>query len=78
MLDDVDVLCETRKPYGHWRRPLDTGTIGRQVAEVLEAEGWDADPVAVQQRILSQKALHAATTALRLYLGDHGRGPFDL
>ena len=77
LLDDVEVLCEARKPYGHWRRPMDPGTIGRQVAEALRHEGWDADPEPIQARILSQEALRAARTALRLYYGDFGRGPFD-
>jgi len=35
-------------------------------------------PAEVRQRILSAEALRAATTALRLYLGNHPRGPFDV
>jgi hypothetical protein len=34
--DEVAVLCEARKPYGHFRRPVDAGTIGRDVAEALK------------------------------------------
>lgn len=52
LLDDVEVLCEARKPYGHWRRPLDPGTLGRQVADVLRQEGWDVDPDAIRAQIL--------------------------
>lgn len=77
LLNDVDVLCEARKPYGHFRRPFDAGTIGRQVADALVEEGWEADPTAVRQRILSQEALRAARTTLRLYFGDYARGPFE-
>ena len=76
LLDDVEVLCEARKPYGHWRRPLDPGTIGRQVAEALRQEGWEADPEAIRARILSQEALRSARTTMRLYFGDFARGPF--
>ena len=56
---------------------MDPSTIGRQVAEALRHEGWDADPKPIQVRILSQEAVRAARTALRLYYGDFGRGPFD-
>jgi hypothetical protein len=76
LLDEVDWLCEARKPYGHFRFPLDDGTIGRQVAEALDDEGWEADPMAVQQQILSQHALQSARTALRLYFGDFFGGPY--
>lgn len=78
VLADVNVLCEARKPWGHWRLPFDAGTIGRQVADTLEESGWGEDPAEVRQRILSAEALRAATTALRLYLGNHPRGPFDV
>lgn len=27
VLDDVEVLCEARKPYGHWRRRFERGTL---------------------------------------------------
>jgi hypothetical protein len=77
LLDAVNVLCEERKPYGHFRRPFDAGTIGRQVAEALADEGWLADPVAVRERLLSEAALRAARTTLRLYFGDYARGPFE-
>jgi len=40
LLNEVNVLCEARKPYGHFRHPFDKGTIGRQVAVALEDEGW--------------------------------------
>ncbi len=78
VLDDVDVLCEARKPWGHWRLPFDAGTIGRQVAEALEAEQWVSDPEVMRERLLSREALRAATTTLRLYFGDYARGPFDV
>jgi hypothetical protein len=77
LLDAVQVLCEARKPYGHFRFPFDAGTIGRQVAEALEDEGWGADPMTVRERILSQEALQSARTTLRLYFGDFARGPYE-
>lgn len=77
-LDDVDRLCEARKPWGHWRLPFDVGTIGWQVADTLdEAGGWGEDPAEVREQILSREALRASTTTLRLYLGNYGMGPFD-
>jgi hypothetical protein len=78
LLDDVWRLCEARKPYGHWRGPMDPGTLGRQVAEHLVACGWDVDPLALRERLLSQEALRSARTALRLYYGDFARGPFEV
>ncbi len=77
VLDDVGVLCEVRKPYGHWRQPFDAGTIGRQVGEALKADGWQADPDEVRQGILSPEALRAARTTIRLYWGNHGFSELD-
>ena len=75
-LDEVEWLCEARKPYGHWRLPLDSGTIGRAVAEALRA-GMEDDPFVIRERILSQNALRGARAALLLYFGDHARGPYE-
>ncbi|MGH6952519.1 MAG: hypothetical protein ACREH4_16770 [Vitreimonas sp.] len=57
--------------------PFEDGTIGRDVAEALRESGWEADPMVVQQQILSRTAHHAAVTTMRLYVGDYARGPFD-
>jgi hypothetical protein len=75
VLDAVGELCETRKPYGHWRLPFDPETIGRAVADALVA-GNDDDPTAIRERILSQNALQGALAALRLYYGNYGWGPY--
>lgn len=75
VLDDVETLCEARKPYGHWRRPFDPGTLGSQIAEALLRSG--EDPAALRKRILAQEAHRSARTALRLYFGDYAKGPFD-
>jgi hypothetical protein len=77
VLDDVEVLCEARKPYGHWRRPFEPGTVGRQIADELQQQGGDVDPVELRERILAQEAHRSATTALRLYFGNYARGPFE-
>jgi len=77
VLAEVQVLCEARKPYGHWRRPFDPGTLGRQIADELQQEGSDEDPHELRERILAQEAHRSARTALRLYFGDYDKGPFD-
>jgi hypothetical protein len=76
VLDEVAVLCEARKPYGHFRRPFDAGTIGRDVAEALTRSGWEADPMVVRRHVLSRSAHHAAVTTLRLYFGGLRSRPF--
>jgi hypothetical protein len=48
---EPETLCGTRKSYGHCRLPFDQGTIGREVADALRAEGFEADPAEVRQRI---------------------------
>jgi hypothetical protein len=71
VLDAVEELCETRKPYGHWRLPFDPGTIGRAVADALMGGSSDDDATAIRERILSQNALQGALAALRLYYGNY-------
>jgi len=77
VLDHVEVLCEARKPYGHWRRPFDPGTPGRLIADELKQLPDDEDPLELRERILAQEAHRSARTALRLYFGNYARGPFD-
>jgi len=77
LLEDVQALCELRKPYGHWRRPLDPGTIQHSVVSELEARGWEADPEDLREELLSNQALLAARTATRLYWGGF-QGPAGL
>lgn len=77
LLDEVTVLCEARKPYGHYRRPFEEGTISRLVAEALCIKGADVNPTALREQILSQEALRSARTALTLYFGDYARGRFQ-
>jgi hypothetical protein len=77
LLDDAMEVCEVRKPFGHWRRPLDPGTPGRRVADQLHTN-WDLDPEELEERLIAADAERAAVTALRLYLGGYGVGPYEV
>ena len=73
LLDDVAVVCELRKPFGHWRRPVDAGTVGRRMIDRLKVDpNTEPDLVA----LLAEDAAVAVTTALRLYFGNYFGGPF--
>ncbi len=74
VLDDVAALSERRKPFGHWRRPLDAGTPGRRMADSVMAGNDEPDELAM--RLLAGDAHAAATTALRVYFGNYFGGPF--
>jgi len=76
LLDEVQVLCERRKPFGHWRRPLDDGTVGRRVSDAVASGGWAADPHVLTQHLVAEDAAHAARTALALYYGNYFMSPF--
>ena len=71
-----EVWCETRKPYGNWRRPFDLGTLGRQIADELNQLPAQ-DPLQLRERIPAQGHTRSAITALRLYFVDDARGPFN-
>ncbi len=73
VLDDVAALSERRKPFGHWRRPLDAGTPGRRVADSVMAGNDEPDELTM--RLLAGDAHAAATTALRVYFGNYFGGP---
>jgi hypothetical protein len=77
LLDDAMDVCEVRKPFGHWRRPLDPGTPGRRVADQLHTN-WELDPEELEERLIAADAERAAVTALRLYLGGYGVGPYEV
>jgi hypothetical protein len=88
LLDNVTQVCEVRKPFGHWRQPLDPGTPWRRIAEQLSAVPQlnpdelverlaAADPDELVERLIAADAELAAVTALQLYLGGYGVGPFE-
>jgi hypothetical protein len=93
LLDKVTQVCEVRKPFGHWRQPLDPGTPWRRIAEQLSAVPQtnpdelverlaaadpDEDPDELVERLIAGDAELAAVTALQLYLGGYGIGPYEL
>jgi len=88
LLDNVTQVCEVRKPFGHWRQPLDPGTPWRRIAEQLSAVPQlnpdelverlaAADPDELVERLIAADAELAAVTALQLYLGGYGVGPYE-
>ncbi len=78
LLDAVAVVCDRRKPFGHWRRPLALGTPYQRIAEQVGADQDDSiSPEEAVVHLLAGDALFAAVTALRLYLGNYFGGPFD-
>jgi hypothetical protein len=76
LIDDVNRLIEVRKPYGHWRGPVDENTIGGRMGEELLNED-DLNEDSLINRLLSKDAYHAASTALKLYFGGYGKGPYE-
>jgi hypothetical protein len=76
LLDEVQVLCDRRKPLGHYRRPLAADTVARRVSNQLVLQDWDKDWDHVTQELLADDAAHAARTALALHFGDYFAGPF--
>jgi hypothetical protein len=75
LLDQVAEVSELRKPFGHWRRPVDAGTIGRRIGDRLRLDA-DIDPESLELELLAEDAALAVTTALRLYFGNYFGGPY--
>jgi hypothetical protein len=55
VLAEVEVLCEARKPYGHWRRPFDPGTLGRQIADELQRRAATRTPMNCESASLPRR-----------------------
>jgi hypothetical protein len=71
VLDAVEELCETRKPYGHWRLPFDPGTIGRAVADALMPQPErSAGRTRCTEALLRQLRMGAVLGRLGVRLGD--------
>ncbi len=69
LLDDVQTLCDERKPYGHWRQPLAEGALQRVVFDAQD-RGDNRHPDLVIEDHLGDLALRSARTALRVHYGD--------
>lgn len=69
LLDDVQTLCDERKPYGHWRQPLAEGALQRVVFDAQD-RGDLRHPDLVIEDHLGDLALRSARTALRVHFGD--------
>lgn len=69
LLDDVDVLCEERKPYGHWRGPLEEGSLMKVVMDAQD-QGDRTSPDAIMERHLADLAHRSTLTAMRVHFGD--------
>lgn len=81
LLDEVAVLCEERKPYGHWRGPLEDGAL-LKVAMDAHQQGDRTHPDLIMERHLGGLAYRSSRTALLTHFGDlidpdkHGRDAF--
>ena len=75
LLDDVQALCEARKPWGHWREPFEPGSIQRRTIETLMGQLFEEDFETARERILAEEAHASARTAMRLYFGNYRGGP---
>lgn len=75
LLDDVQTLCEVRKPWGHWREPFEPGSIQRRTIEAM-GQLQEGDFDSAREQLLAQEAHESAVTALRLYFGNYRGGPY--
>lgn len=69
LLDEVAVLCEERKPYGHWRGPLEHGAL-LKVAMDAHEQGDSRPPDAIMEEHLAGLAYRSTVTAMRVHFGD--------
>lgn len=77
LLDELDHLCEARKPWGHWRRPLHKDSMHAKAAHIVLGQLFEEDFDDVHTRLLAQEAHRSAVIAMRLYFGNYGRGPYE-
>lgn len=74
LLDQAQSVCDARKPFGHWREPLDAGTLER-IGFDAYARGQSREES--QARHTAQTAYLSARTAVRIYFGDLMVPPSD-
>lgn len=75
LLNDVQALCDARKPWGHWRESFESESIQRRTLEASMGHVLEDDFNATRRRLLARAAHVSATTAMRLYFGNCRGGP---
>ena len=67
LLDQIQFVCDARKPFGHWRLPMDDGSLERVGYEAhLEGGQWQE----AQDVYVAKSAVLCAQTAVRTYFGN--------
>jgi hypothetical protein len=67
LLDQMQHVCDARKPLGHWRLPMDEGSLERVGYEAhLRGGHWQE----AQNIYVAKVALLCAQTAVRGYFGN--------
>ena len=67
LLDQMQYVCDARKPFGHWRLPMVEGSLERVGYEAhLHGGHWQE----AQDAYVAKAALLCTQTAVRVYFGD--------
>ena len=69
LLDQLEVLCEERKPFGHWREPLASGGL-LQIVLAAQKTGDPRSHHEVTEAHLADLAYRSTRTALLAHFGD--------
>lgn len=67
LLDEVQRVCEARKPFGHWKLPLEPGSLPHVGMEAL-ARGEHF--IEAQDAYVAKTAVLCIQTTVRVYFGD--------
>ncbi|HET7328398.1 MAG TPA: hypothetical protein VFJ14_14055 [Nocardioidaceae bacterium] len=67
LLDQVQHVCDARKPFGHWRLPMDAGSLTKVGYDAYSAGG---DCQEAQDVYVAKTAFLCAQTAVRVHFGD--------
>jgi len=63
----MQFVCDARKPFGHWRLPMDDGSLDR-VGYEAHVQGGDWQEA--QDVYVAKSAVLCAQTAIRTHFGD--------
>ncbi|MBZ5736068.1 hypothetical protein K8Z61_16355 [Nocardioides sp. TRM66260-LWL] len=67
LLDQMQFVCDARKPFGHWRLPMGEGSLERVGYEAhVQGGHWRE----AQDVYVAKSAVLCAQTAIRTYFGD--------